>query len=81
MYHGANSFAKEIYRETTYAGLGRFDPVPGNRNASPNGRSSHAVLQRAGLPTAAIPLGKGLATGFSVEKEQRDGYSSQQCCQ
>jgi hypothetical protein len=57
MYHGANSFAKENHRETTYAGFGCFDPFPGNRDASTNGGwHTHAVLQPAGLPTAAIQL-------------------------
>src|ERR1039457_2447958 len=38
MYHGANSFAKELYRETFHAGFGRARPLPHHRIASKYGR-------------------------------------------
>src|SRR5208282_1124449 len=37
MYHGANSFAKENYRETTHAGFGCNNSVPHNHGASKYG--------------------------------------------
>jgi hypothetical protein len=48
MYHGANSFAKENYRETIHAGFGCNHPVPGNRGASKYGRGprTHLYPQR-----------------------------------
>src|ERR1035437_3974902 len=58
MYHGANSFAKENYRETTYAGIGCTGPVPDKRGASKLGRSPHAHLYPQRLHQAK--LGKEL---------------------
>jgi hypothetical protein len=37
MYHGANSFAKEYYRETTDAGCGCTGAIPDNRDSSEHG--------------------------------------------
>src|SRR5258708_5447406 len=54
MYHGANSFAKENYRETTHAGFGCFSSVPDNRGASEYGRwLSHAARDQ--LPHPRLP--------------------------
>jgi hypothetical protein len=48
MYHGANSFAKEIYRETIYAGFGCIGDVPDICGASKYGRQPRTLLQRPG---------------------------------
>ena len=62
MYHGANSFAKENYRETIHAGFGCNSPVPDNRGASKYGRGrSHARaldLYPPGLQRGADKVGK-----------------------
>src|SRR5208282_1349276 len=54
MYHGANSFAKENYRETIPAGFGCNYPVYHNRGASKSGRSAHALLYPPGLRAAGV---------------------------
>jgi len=82
MYHGANSFAKENYRETTYAGFGRNRSIPHDRGASKYGgwQSRAPHLYHPGLPLSRCSqTGKGFAAGFSVEKEQRQSYSALQC--
>jgi hypothetical protein len=82
MYHGANFFAKENYRETTDAGFGCNGAVPDNRGASKYGRwlSRAPHLYPPGLPLSRCSeSGKGFAAGFSVEKEQRRGYSALRC--
>jgi hypothetical protein len=73
MYHGANSFAKEIYRETTYAGFGCIGNVPDIRGASKFGRQPRTLLHSPGLLYARGELlvaWNGIAAPFSVEKEQ-----------
>src|ERR1039458_2709066 len=62
MYHGANSFAKEHYRETTHAGLGCNNPVSDNRGASKYGRWQSPApwdhhLHPPGLPDCAVACG------------------------
>ena len=61
MYHGANSFAKEHYRETTYAGFGCNSPVFDNRGTPEYGRwQPHAPrdhLHPPGLHRAAVACG------------------------
>jgi hypothetical protein len=73
MYHGANSFAKENYRETIYADFGCFGNVPDNRSASKFGRQSRTVLHPPRLLCTGDELlaKRGtVAAAFSVEKEQ-----------
>src|ERR1039458_8798504 len=54
MYHGANSFAKENYRETIHAGIGCNHPVPGNRGASKSGREPRSNLYPRRLHLAGV---------------------------
>jgi len=57
MYHGANSFAKEIHRETTHAGIGCNHPVSDNCGASKYGRSAGTHLYpRRLLPAVSKEL-------------------------
>jgi len=61
MYHGANFFAKENYRETTDAGFGCNRALPDDRRASKYGRwQSHASreLPHPGLHPAAVAGGR-----------------------
>ena len=80
MYHGANSFAKEFYRETTYAGFGCNGSIPDNRGASKSGRESRAYLYPPGLHQAGA-LGKESRRVSQLKKEQCQGYSALQCSQ
>jgi hypothetical protein len=73
MYHGANSFAKEIYRETISAGVGCNNPLSNNRSASEYGRwQSHPPdkrpLRHSELPPAAVVCRAG-----TVEKGAMSG--------
>src|ERR1700686_4095155 len=79
MYHGANSFAKENYRETTHAGFGCSSTFPDNRGTPEYGRwlSRAPDLYLSGLPLSSCSqTRKDFAAGFSVEKEQRQSYSA-----
>jgi hypothetical protein len=66
MYHGANSFAKENYRETIHAGIGCNHPVPGNRGASKSGREPRSNLYPRRLHLAGVrkELRRGSSEGF-----------------
>jgi len=62
MYHGANSFAKENYRETTHAGCGCTGPVPDKRGTSKLGRRQSPApwdyhLHPPGLHDLAVACG------------------------
>src|ERR1022692_3507776 len=95
MYHGANSFAKENYRETTSAGCGCHRPFPDNRCASEYGRWQ-SLASRGRLtalksnpdgncnPVAVVQNGKKLRRFLlrrvsQLKKEQCQGYSALQC--
>jgi len=70
MYHGANSFAKENYRETTSAGFGCIGPVPDNRGASEYGRWQSLPPADGWVPGLRFAVAKlriKIAAGFSVE--------------
>ena len=78
MYHGANSFAKENYRETTHAGFGCNRSVPDNCGASEYGRwLSHAARDQ--LPHPRLPPVAVAGEEHKFEKEQFQGYSAVQC--
>ena len=57
MYHGANSFAEEINRETIPAGFSCNNPVSGNRRPSEYGRwqSPQQMLPLRLRPVVALP--------------------------
>jgi hypothetical protein len=74
MYHGANSFAKEHYRETIHAGFGCNNSVPYNRGASESGRwHAHAHLYAERLHQAPTAELGGDCGSFSVEKGALSG--------
>ena len=79
MYHGANSFAKETYRDTTHAGFGCNSSVPHNYRASNyGGWRSHAPrenrLHSPRMHQVAVACGPA-----QLKKEQCQGYSALQC--